>query len=701
MPVFLRLSDYAGDQEVLIAESAVGFAEAELQLKMSEGFFEDALNSGRCLVCLDAMDEIPADKRYRIVRRVEQLARRYRKSRFIITSRIAGYDNTPLDEQIFTRYVAQPMDDDGKSDFIDRQLANGPERAQNLKDLLEANPGIKSLVSNPMLMTILNLVYREGEAGVPLNRAKFYERAVKILVKDGDNEDSLEADDLRHEALLTEIALLLHDENRETIGRSDLKQRAAKSLLEDEGIHANATRAQRGVAEAGAEAFIQRAERRTGLLVEQRPGSGVFRFAHATFREYLTAKDIHDRHSIYDDEREACWQEIKGHLGDARWREVILLLLGSVDDRYCTYLTESILDAGDEFTHSASMFELPTHLQMAAEALANQAPMSLEVQQRVIGRLERVPKAYTSEPGLVAVRALEAVRHLPELVNPTLTAIATDPAVNAPARGSAAAALGRLGETDTAIASLSAIATDPAVNAPARVSAAAALGRLGELDAAIATLTAIATDPAVDTGARVSAGEVLGDLGEMDTAEATLRDITADPAVQDIDRMDAALILERWGKGDVLIATLIAIATDPAVNPIYRFTMARMLMSMDEEDTGIATLTAIATDSGVDVGVRLSAAEFLEFMDETDTAKATLAAIATNPAADDRTRVSAAEVLGSLGETDTAKATARDIATDPAVDARDRVSAAAVLGNLGETDTAKATVRDIATDAGG
>ena len=518
LPVFLRLRDYASDQEVLIAESAVAFAEGALQLTMPEGFFDDALSSGRCLVCVDALDEVPAGDRDRIVRRVERLARRYHNSHFIITSRLAGYDENPLDEQIFTRYVVQPMNDDGISAFIDRQFADEPERTQNLKDLLTANPGIKSLVSNPLLMTILKLVYREGDAGLPLNRAKFYEWAVGILVKDED-DGGRRIDDARlkgHENLLTHIARLLHDENRETIGRAELEERAADSLLKYRGKSDNPTRADEDEAFAEAEAFIKRSEQRTGLLVEQQPGSGVFRFVHATFREYLTAKHIHDRYRNYGRHREACWEEIKDHLTDARWREVILLLLGSLDHRYCTYLTEKILAAGDEVIHRPDRRELPTHLQLAAEALANQAPMSSELQQGIVERLGCVGKGrnrlFSIRDDDKAVGALGVVRHLPELVNPVLAAIATDPAAYGSTRLCAAENLARMDDTGTAIATLTSIATDPAADALTRVRAAERLGRLGETDAAIATLTAIATDPAVKLDFTQNPGKVMDDI---------------------------------------------------------------------------------------------------------------------------------------------------------------------------------------------
>ena len=125
-------------------------------------------------------------------------------------------------------------------------------------------------------------------------------------------------------------------------------------------------------------------------------------------------------------------------------------------------------------------------MQLAADALANQAPMSSELQQEIIGRLGCVGKGRKGRNRLFslsdedkAVGALGVVRHLPELVNPVLAAIATDPAVDGSTRVRAAENLGRMGDTGTAIATLTSIATDPAVAAGDRVSAAERLGHLG------------------------------------------------------------------------------------------------------------------------------------------------------------------------------------------------------------------------------
>ena len=748
VPLFLPLREVAAEvaawkgDDSIFAEKAASFSRYKLDIHIPKEFFNRSLQEGRCLFFLDALDEVPASDRDAVVEKIGDLVEEYSTNRFVVTSRRAGYDDRPLSqtEGFFNRYLVQPMEDEDITSFVNSRFDDDPEEAAQAMSILDGNPGIKALAANPLHLAIFNMLQGRS-SGLPLNRAEFYKQAVDILIEDKDDAGR-RIDDARlerHENLLTHIARLFHDENRETIGRAELEERAADSLLEYRRKSDNPTRADEDEAFAEAEAFIERAERRTGLLVEEHPGSGVFRFVHATFREYLTAKDIHNRRRHYGRHREACWDEIKDHFTDARWREVILLLLGSLDDRYCTYLTEKILAAGDEALQPYE-WEIPTHLQLAAEALANQASMSSELQQEIVGRLERVAKG--NIPSRIfgfyinwkALGALGAVSHLPELVNPALASITTDLAVDAQTRVSAAEKLVRLGETDTATTALGAVATDLSVDAQARVSAAEGLGRLGETDKAIAILSAIATDPAVDAWPWVFAAEGLGRLGETDKAIAILSAIATDPAVDVLPRGSAAEGLGRLGETDKAIAILSAIATDPAVDAQTRGIVAEELGRLGETDKAIAILSAIATDPAVDVLPRVSATEKLGRLGETDKAMAILtavittanrsdvtwnskslvetlrylggtdkaiailSAIATDPTVDAWLRVFAAEGLGRLGETHKAIAILSAIATDPAVDARTRLSAAEELGRLGGTDKAIAILSAIATD---
>ena len=700
LPIFLNLRDYADGQEVLIAESAASFAEGALQLKMSEGFFEDALRNGRCLVCLDALDEVPKKERRRVVSRVEQLAHRYHDNRLVVTSRRAGYDDEPLDEGIFKRYAVQPMDDESISDFIDRNFGAGSRLAEGVRAALDDDASLRAMASNPMQLAMLNLVYRDDDReGLRLKRTGFYQAVVeKLIPKEDGGVDSDYADHAFYqfrEHILVAIAHHLHSEERETIGRNPLLRFVAGFLEDDEEIGMGQRQARRE-----AEVFVELAERRTGLLVGQRAGRGVeFHFLHATFQEYLAARHIYLSH--LRDEPEAFWREIEGRLADDFWREVIVFLLTGFEEdqeEYCTYLSEKILAAGDAAVHQPDRSELPTHLQLAADALANQAPMSPDLQRALVGRLERLGKGpYSSN--WRAIRALAAIRHIPALVTAALTTIASDPAADDWARREAAEQLLEQGEREEAIGVLKVIAADPEVHAWTRGKAAERLAELGEREEAIGSLRAIAADPDVDDGNRVGAAEQLGEIGESEQAIAVLTVIVSDPEVGAWFRGNAAEQLAELGEREQAIALLTAIADGPGERASLggwpRVSAAEKLGELGEREKAIETLTAITGDSAGDAMERADAAEKLGELGEREKAIETLTAIISDLAVDAGERAAAANKFEVLGEREKAIEALTAIAGDRTVEDRDRVHFALDLAELEEEARAKEVLAEI------
>ncbi len=702
LPMFLNLRDYAGGQEVLIAESAAAFAEGALQLKMAEGFFEDALRDGRCLVCLDALDEVPKKERRRVVSRVEQLERRYHdNNRFVVTSRRAGYDEEPLDEGIFKRYDVQPMDDDAISDFIDWRFRENAQLANGVRAALDDDSNLRALASNPLQLAMFNLVYREDDrGGLPLKRSGFYQKVVEELIEDQDrsvgSHYAADAFYKYHKDILAAIAHHVHSEERETVDKSPLLKFVTGFLEKDIDI------GQRQ-ASREAEAFVELAERRTGLLASQRASRGVkFQFLHATIQEYLTARHIYFSHKL--DEPEAFWNEIEGRLTNDFWREVIVFLLagfGEDEGEYCTYLTEKILAAGDETLHQPRRSELPTHLQLVADALADQAPMSSDLQQAVVGRLERLGRGpYGSN--WRAIRALGGIRHIPDLVTPALTTIAIDPAVDDWQRWEAAEQLRVLGERETVIEALIAICTDRAAGAYVRVRAAEQLGELGEGLTVITALTAVADDPEVDVGNRVGAGVALAELGEREKAIEVMTAIAGEPAVEDWGRVRAAEKMGELGEREKAIEILTAITDGQAGEAWFggwpRVSAAEKMGDLGEREKAIEALTTIIGDPAGDARERADAAEQLGELGEREKAIEVLTAIISNPTLDAWKRTYAAKKFGQLGVREKAIEALNAIAKDPAVESRDRVHTALDLRELDDEAGAKQALAAIAVD---
>jgi hypothetical protein len=76
------------------------------------------LKAGRCLLLLDGLDEVgsPGDRKM-AVGRLTDLVRAYRGNRFVVTSRVAGYEQAPLSGDAFTHLTIQPFDDEDVARF--------------------------------------------------------------------------------------------------------------------------------------------------------------------------------------------------------------------------------------------------------------------------------------------------------------------------------------------------------------------------------------------------------------------------------------------------------------------------------------------------------------------------------------------------------------------------------------------------------
>ena len=156
-------------------------------------FFEGALERGECCVCFDGLDELgAAGLRREITQAVSAMANRYPRNRFIVTSRIVGYDKAPLDRADLFHHTVQPLGDDDIKLFVEKwykarehDAVIRRERTEHLVKTIMSEERIKSLASNPLMLTIIALVHRI-EAELPHERVKLYDKCVTALVETWD-----------------------------------------------------------------------------------------------------------------------------------------------------------------------------------------------------------------------------------------------------------------------------------------------------------------------------------------------------------------------------------------------------------------------------------------------------------------------------------------------------------------------------------
>ena len=292
-------------------------------------FFARRLERGGCLVLLDAFDELRnKDSRDQVARLIVALPRgRHRPNRFVVTSRIVGYE-CQLDSDDYVRRRIEDLDPAQTATFIrmryhaivesqrrahHQSLDWDPaQQAENLIKRLPTNPGLRRLSRNPLLLSLtvaLHHNYRYTGLKLLEQRHLVYEDALRLLVHDweGRKQAGMEPPDIHDDLnrdeklrLLRELAWMMFEQAGESadsrafaVVRGDhARNKLAEVLALIPGFAPEKTGDVR-LAHARSEAarWLQNLGVRGGVLQElgNVPGSNEveIQFAHLTFQEYL------------------------------------------------------------------------------------------------------------------------------------------------------------------------------------------------------------------------------------------------------------------------------------------------------------------------------------------------------------------------------------------------------------------------------
>lgn len=322
------------------------------------------LRQGNAVVFLDGMDEITKfDDRDDIVKRIELFMGDWIESKpkgdfkkevhlskidfldnpsaytnlpgeeggnqIIVTSRIAGYQSSPIKRQMkhvtiepmsrtaveffcysWTRAVQSILNPKESDEALEGVVTTLSEKLiQNIFDPKKRR--VRELASNPLLVTILAIVhYNQGD--LPGHRSELYHLAMEILIEDW-RETGLSTSEIIY--VLSPLAAFIH-QNIPTglIKESDLKEIISHNLASLRGENREELSFKRTVNE-----FLRVVREDVGLLAAR--GHSLYGFLHLTFQEYLAALYLLRDQTI-------AAESIMEHLEDPRWREPILLAFG-------------------------------------------------------------------------------------------------------------------------------------------------------------------------------------------------------------------------------------------------------------------------------------------------------------------------------------------------------------------------------------
>lgn len=422
LPIFIPLRKFAPRRDTEgEGYSLLNFiyeqAEGTYSLRCSKGFFEYNLQRGECLICFDGLDEITAsEQRQEVTSVVESFINLYSRNRFIITSRIAGYDLAPLSRRTFPHYIVLSYNNTDIQLYIhqwyhmrEKSLREAEDNERELLNTILRNERIYDLARRPLLLAIIALIHRK-DAELPHERVRLYDKCSEAIINTIENYKRLQRKDVdkpyfqNRRYILEAVAFWMQSEHQ---GRDVLVNRADLKLYIARWLHHNPKfNISEFEAEEQAHAFIDLIRQRTGLLVER--GESQFNFVHLTFQEYLAAASIRRRY-IYSIDK--MWEVISPYLLDANWREVILLLLGQLSEfeQLADLMVERILDVGD-----ANEPILLRYLTLATACVADNINLAESLRKRILDRwIVAVRAPICDRQYNIVLRALDTIKRRP------------------------------------------------------------------------------------------------------------------------------------------------------------------------------------------------------------------------------------------------------------------------------------------------
>jgi HEAT repeat protein/energy-coupling factor transporter ATP-binding protein EcfA2 len=606
LPIHIELNAFAVNTEYqdLLDFAAHTWEERYAFLKTdARTYMDKMLREGNALLLLDALDETAigeqtemADASYqRVCEAILHITTRYPNAPIIVTARKAGYQRH-MSLTGFTELEVVDFRQEDIEQFVSKWFtctgdAQGEGKAADLNARLQRNSRISALAANPLLLSLIALVY-EAQLDLPDRRADLYRRCVDVLLNEWDARRNIrrrrEFKPEHKRQLLQELAWHFHRRGQRYFREREVQAEIARFLPA------------LGLPAEDHERVLLEIANENGLLKEQ--AHGWYGFLHLTLQEYFVALYIIE----HPDELSTLLQQA----GDPWWEEVLLLYAGQAAD--ASSLLQTLLGSSGQGPTSVIEDDLfYTNLVLAGRCLAarptvRQVALREKVISRLLGLLMTAPYTLTREQAAQALAEIGG-----QTVNEQLLGMLANERVDWVVRGSIASALGALGERSVAPRLLNLLASEH-VDVSVRGRIAGVLGALGERSV-VPQLLRLLADERVNGSVRGRIAGALGALGERSVVPQLL-DLLANEQVDVSVRGSVAGVLGALGERSV-VPQLMALLASEHVNSSVRGRIADALGVLGERSV-VPQLMGMLANERVDWNVRMSIAGTLGVLGE-------------------------------------------------------------------------------------
>ncbi|MFF1476536.1 NACHT domain-containing protein [Streptomyces sp. NPDC058301] len=287
------------------------------------GWAARVLKSGRAMLLVDGLDEVPQDDREEAHRWLSNLLECYPRVRCVVTVRPLAVEPGWLRRARFEELRLLPMRDEDIQAFVAAwhcaaRLDSDPhepldELERDLAHQFRTNATLAALARTPLLCAVICALHRLRQGFLPKTRWDLYQSALRMLLGNRDERRKVGAPEritlTVEEAtqLLQRIALWLVREGQTEFTAEQARLQILRALPGMPNVRA----------QGPPELILRHLLNRSGLLQER--GIDIYQFTHRTFQDFLAAKEL-----VEDDHI----KELIQHATEEQWQDVILLAAG-------------------------------------------------------------------------------------------------------------------------------------------------------------------------------------------------------------------------------------------------------------------------------------------------------------------------------------------------------------------------------------
>lgn len=303
VPFFVPLRQFT-DRGLPEPEDLVRVTAPPLAGEKPDGWVSGLLRSGRAMLLVDGVDEVLLERREQVRVWLAGLMRGYPHARYVVSTRSSAVDpnwlapDHPDTGDGLPRYELLPLSGHGLRNLIGhwftaaRALEAEPGQQEwlvncerRLTQALSVRPDVRTLVSSPLLCSLLCALYRKENMYLPQSRKDLLDKALDLLLGEWDVrrgvqiEDELQMSAKEKIILLERFAAPMVRNSELLVGHDEAEKRFARAMsgLRSQGVEPAMV--------------LRHMLERTGLLRENTV-DGKIQFVHRTFRDFLAAGEF-------------------------------------------------------------------------------------------------------------------------------------------------------------------------------------------------------------------------------------------------------------------------------------------------------------------------------------------------------------------------------------------------------------------------